>query len=82
MSMMIFSADYLITPLWHHNKFFQVPDATVVLFHHMVKQQIQSNTGFWSQLTITKDSLNFISAGRRQIINEISKPSDLGPWVC
>jgi len=24
---------------------------------------------------ITKDSLNYISAGRRQLINDISKPS-------
>lgn len=76
---MIFSADYLITPLWHHNKFFQVPDAMVVLYYHMV---IQSNTEFWSQFMITKDSLNYISAGRRQLINNISKLSELGPWAC
>lgn len=80
-SMIIFSADYLITPLRHHNTFFfQVPNAMTVPFYHMAIQEIQSTAGFWSQFVINKGRLNYISAGRRHLINNIL--NYLGPLVC
>lgn len=52
--MIIFSADYLITPFRNHNIFSQVPDARTVPFCHVAVQENSPMLDFEVNLRLMK----------------------------